>query len=82
MNASMILSFERDINDPLITFCPATLLARGDQNANIIKLTVMDGNAPADLSGNTAVVLFQRPGDSYVVRCPGSVSGNDKLRNQ
>lgn len=77
MNASMILSFERDINDPLITFCPATLLARGDQNANIIKLTVMDGNAPADLSGNTAVVLFQRPGDSYVVRCPGSVSGNE-----
>lgn len=76
MNASMILSFDRDINDPLITFCPATLLARGDQNANIIKLTVMDGNAPADLSGNTAVVLFQRPGDSYVVRCPGSVSGN------
>lgn len=76
MNASMILSFERDINDPLITFCPATLLARGDRNANIIKLTVMDGNAPTDLSGNTAVVLFQRPGDSYVVRCPGSVSGN------
>lgn len=76
MNASMILSFERDINDPLITFCPATLLARRDRNANIIKLTVMDGNAPADLSGNTAVVLFQRPGDSYVVRCPGSVSGN------
>ena len=76
MNASMILSFERDINDPLITFCPATLLARGDKNANIIKLTVMDGNAPTDLSGNTAVVLFQRPGDSYVVRCPGSVSGN------
>ena len=76
MNASMVLSFERDVNDPLITFCPATLLARGDQNANIIKLTVMDGNAPADLSGNTAVVLFQRPGDSYVVRCPGSVSGN------
>ena len=76
MNASMILSFDRDINDPLITFCPATLLARGDRNANIIKLTVMDGNAPADLSGNTAVVLFQRPGDSYVVRCPGSVSGN------
>lgn len=76
MNASMILSFDRDISDPLITFCPATLLARGDRNANIIKLTVMDGNAPADLSGNTAVVLFQRPGDSYVVRCPGSVSGN------
>lgn len=76
MNASMILSFERDINDPLITFCPATLLARGDRNANIIKLTVMDGNTPADLSGNTAVVLFQRPGDSYVVRCPGSVSSN------
>lgn len=76
MNASMILSFGRDINDPLITFCPATLLARGDRNANVIKLTVMDGNAPADLSGNTAVVLFQRPGDSYVVRCPGSVSGN------
>ena len=76
MNASMTLAFERDINDPLITFCPATLLARGDQNANIIKLTVMDGNAPTDLSGNTAVVLFQRPGDSYIVRCPGSVAGN------
>lgn len=76
MSVAMKLAYKRDINDPLVTFCPGTLLMRGDREANVIELTVMDGGSPADLSGNTAVVLFQRPGDSYVVRCPGSVSGN------
>lgn len=76
MTAAMKLAYKRDINDPLVTFCPETLLMRGDKGANIIELTVMDGSSPADLSGHTAVVMFQRPGDSDKIRCPGSISGN------
>lgn len=76
MSAAMKLAYKRDINDPLVTFCPDTLLMRGDKGANIIELTVMDGSSPADLSGYTAVVMFQRPGDSDRIRCPGSISGN------
>ena len=76
MSAAMKLAYKRDINDPLVTFCPATLLMRGDREANVIELTVMDGSSPADLSGHTAVVMFQRPGDSDKIRCPGSISGN------
>ena len=76
MSAAMKLAYKRDVNDPLVTFCPDTLLMRGDKGANIIELTVMDGGSPADLSGYTAVVMFQRPGDSDKIRCPGSISGN------
>lgn len=76
MSAAMKLAYKRDVNDPLVTFCPETLLMRGDKGANIIELTVMDGGSPADLSGHTAVVMFQRPGDSDKIRCPGSISGN------
>lgn len=76
MSVAMKLAYKRDVNDPLVTFCPDTLLMRGDKGANIIELTVMDGSSPADLSGYTAVVMFQRPGDSDKIRCPGSISGN------
>lgn len=76
MSVAMKLAYKRDINDPLVTFCPETLLMRGDREANVIELTVMDGSSPADLSGHTAVVMFQRPGDSDKIRCPGSISGN------
>lgn len=76
MSVAMKLAYKRDINDPLVTFCPETLLMRGDREANVIELTVMDGSSPVDLSGYTAVVMFQRPGDSDKIRCPGSISGN------
>lgn len=76
MSVAMKLAYKRDINDPLVTFCPETLLMRGDREANVIELTVMDGSSPADLSGYTVVVMFQRPGDSDKIRCPGSISGN------
>lgn len=76
MSVAMKLAYKRDINDPLVTFCPETLLMRGDREANVIELTVMDGGSPANFSGYTAVVMFQRPGDSDKIRCPGSISGN------
>lgn len=76
MTAAMKLMYKRDVNDPLVTFCPETLLMRGDREANVIELTVMDGGSPANFSGYTAVVMFQRPGDSDKIRCPGSISGN------
>ena len=75
MSVAMKLAYKRDINDPLVTQAPVTLLMQGDNQANVIELTLMDGATPASLSGYTATVYLQRA-DGVRVRCPGSVSGN------
>ena len=75
MSVAMKLSYKRDTNDPLVTQAPVTLLMQGDNQANVIELTLMDGETPASLSGYTATVYLQRA-DGVRVRCPGSVSGN------
>jgi hypothetical protein len=71
----MKLAYKQDIKDPLVTQAPVTLLMQGDNQANVIELTLMDGATPASLSGYTATVYLQRA-DGVRVRCPGSVSGN------
>lgn len=75
MSVAMRLSYKQDIKDPLVTQAPVTLLMQGDNQANVIELTLMDGATPASLSGYTATVYLQRA-DGVRVRCPGSVSGN------
>lgn len=75
MSVAMKLAYKRDVNDPLVTQAPVTLLMQGDNQANVIELTLMDGATPASLSGYTATVYLQRA-DGVRVRCPGSVSGN------
>lgn len=75
MSVAMKLAYKRDVNDPLVTQAPVTLLMQGDNQANVIELTLMDGATPASLSGYTATVYLQRA-DGVQVRCPGSVSGN------
>ena len=75
MSVAMRLSYKQDIKDPLVTQAPVTLLMQGDNQANVIELTLMDGTTPASLSGYTATVYLQRA-DGVRVRCPGSVSGN------
>lgn len=75
MSVAMKLAYKQDIKDPLVTQAPVTLLMQGDNQANVIELTLMDGAAPASLSGYTATVYLQRA-DGVRVRCPGSVSGN------
>ena len=75
MSVAMKLSYKQDIKDPLVTQAPVTLLMQGDNQANVIELTLMDGASPASLSGYTATVYLQRA-DGVRVRCPGSVSGN------
>lgn len=75
MSVAMRLSYKQDIKDPLVTQAPVTLLMQGDNQANVIELTLMDGTTPASLSGYTATVYLQRS-DGVRVRCPGSVSGN------
>lgn len=71
----MKLAYKQDIKDPLVTQAPVTLLMQGDNQANVIELTLMDGASPASLDGYTATVYLQRA-DGVQVRCPGSVSGN------
>ena len=75
MSVAMRLAYKQDIKDPLVTQAPVTLLMQGDNQANVIELTLMDGATPASLSGYTATVYLQRA-DGVRVRCPGSVSGN------
>ena len=75
MSVAMRLSYKQDIKDPLVTQAPVTLLMQGDNQANVIELTLMDGATPASLDGYTATVYLQRA-DGVRVRCPGSVSGN------
>lgn len=75
MSVAMKLAYKQDIKDPLVTQAPVTLLMQGDNQANVIELTLMDGATPAGLSGYTATVYLQRA-DGVRVRCPGSVSGN------
>lgn len=75
MSVAMKLAYKQDIKDPLVTQAPVTLLMQGDNQANVIELTLMDGAMPASLSGYTATVYLQRA-DGVRVRCPGSVSGN------
>lgn len=75
MSVAMKLSYKQDIKDPLVTQAPVTLLMQGDNQANVIELTLMDGASPASLDGYTATVYLQRA-DGVRVRCPGSVSGN------
>lgn len=75
MSVAMKLAYKQDIKDPLVTQAPVTLLMQGDNQANVIELTLMDGASPASLDGYTATVYLQRA-DGVQVRCPGSVSGN------
>lgn len=75
MSVAMKLAYKQDIKDPLVTQAPVTLLMQGDNQANVIELTLMDGATPAGLSGYTATVYLQRA-DGVRVRCPGTVSGN------
>lgn len=75
MSVAMKLAYKQDIKDPLVTQAPVTLLMQGDNQANVIELTLMDGATPASLDGYTATVYLQRA-DGVQVRCPGSVSGN------
>lgn len=75
MSVAMRLSYKKDIKDPLVTQAPVTLLMQGDNQANVIELTLMDGASPASLDGYSATVYLQRA-DGVQVRCPGTVSGN------
>lgn len=75
MSVAMKLAYKQDIKDPLVTQAPVTLLMQGDNQANVIELTLMDGASPASLDGYTATVYLQRA-DGVQVRCPGTVSGN------
>lgn len=75
MSVAMKLSYKQDIKDPLVTQAPVTLLMQGDNQANVIELTLMAGASPASLDGYTATVYLKRA-DGVQVRCPGTVSGN------
>lgn len=75
MSVAMTLAFRTDVNAPLVTHRPVTLMMQGDDRANVIELTMVDGDTPLNLDGYSAVLYLGRK-DGVKVRCPGTVAGN------
>lgn len=74
-NIPMILSFNKDVNAPLVTELPVTLMMQGDANAQTIRIEMMDKGQPAVLDGYDADGYLIRE-DGYKVMCSGTVEGN------
>ena len=71
----MILTYKKDVNAPLATEKPVTLLMQGDAMAQTIRIEMTGGNAPADLTGYEADGYLLRE-DGRKVMCAGTVEGN------
>lgn len=69
------MRFTVDINAGLIERPQREILMRGDKNANQIVITVMEGKAPANMTGATASGMFIRQ-SGLNVPITGTVSGN------
>ena len=75
MSIAMRLKYKVERDAPLVTRMPVTLLMQGDEAAQEIVVEMLDGGAPMNLSGYSAV-LYLRRADGQRVRSPGSVTGN------
>lgn len=75
MSIAMRLKYKVERDAPLVTRMPVTLLMQGDEAAQEIVVEMLDGGAPMNLSGYSAV-LYLRRADGQRVRNPGSVTGN------
>ena len=75
MSIAMRLTYRVERDAPLVTRTPVTLLMQGDEAAQEIVVEMLDGGAPMNLSGYSAV-LYLRRADGQRVRNPGSVTGN------
>lgn len=71
----MILSFNKDVNAPLVTELPVTLMMQGDANAQTIRIEMTDKGQPAVLDGYDVDGYLIRE-DGYKVMCGGTVEGN------
>lgn len=71
----MILSFKKDVNAPLVTETPVTLMMQGDANAQTIRIEMTDKGQPASLEGYEADGYLIRE-DGHKVMCRGAIEGN------
>ena len=71
----MILPFKKDVNAPLVTENPVTLMMQGDANAQTIRIEMMDKGQPASLEGYEADGYLIRE-DGHKVMCKGAIKGN------
>lgn len=72
---TMPLVFLKDINAPLMTDRPVTLLMQGDAQAQTIFVVMMDDGKDADLTGFSATGYMLR-GDGVKVPCKGTIEEN------
>lgn len=75
MSAAMIINFRVEKNAPLITRQAVTLLMKGDNEANIIQVEMLDEGKPVLLDGYGAALYLRRM-DGIIIRNPGTVAGN------
>jgi hypothetical protein len=71
----MILPFKKDVNAPLVTENPVTLMMQGDANAQTIRIEMTDKGKPASLEGYEADGYLIRE-DGHKVMCRGAIGGN------
>lgn len=71
----MILPFKKDVNAPLVTENPVTLMMQGDANAQTIHIEMTDKGQPASLEGYEADGYLIRE-DGHKVMCRGAIEGN------
>lgn len=71
----MILPFKKDVNAPLVTENPVTLMMQGDANAQTIRIEMTDKGQPASLEGYEADGYLIRE-DGHKVMCRGAIEGN------
>lgn len=71
----MILLYKKDVNAPLVTENPVTLMMQGDANAQTIRIEMTDKGQPARLEGYEADGYLIRE-DGRKVMCRGAVEGN------
>ena len=71
----MILPYKKDVNAPLVTENPVTLMMQGDANAQTIRIEMTDKGQPASLEGYEADGYLIRE-DGHKVKCKGTIAGN------
>lgn len=71
----MILLYKKDINAPLVTERPVTLMMQGDSKAQTIRIELTEKGQPAELDGYVADGYVIRE-DGHKVMCAGTIEGN------
>ncbi len=76
LGARFTLTAEVDLQKPIWVRPVSGCLFSGDSNATLIRVTVLDGGAPADISGDVCANVIRPDGKTVVIDEGGVLDGN------